>query len=172
MDSELSLEDLSDLLNTEDHDRVVREDGQVISDEALAALLDRTVIIKRSSDKSPSRLSDDSGVGGSEGGEMDHSRVFTVLEEISNVVCNKTEAAKNETNDENSTLQTQDENSETITERAVKEDVNICEKMELGKPISQDNELCEDKPSTNEKQCEAMETADTMTSLVTAGYEP
>ena len=87
-DNDLSLDDLSELLHSVDHDKVVNSDGQIISDEALAALLDRTVRTKPVT-VSPDQGSDTSKVAG-EG--TSHSGVFKVLEEIGNVVHSKEES--------------------------------------------------------------------------------
>ena len=84
-DNEISLDDLSELLHSVDHDKFVNSDGKVISDKALSALLDRSFAKKREESNVP----DTTKEGESDG----QAGVYKVLEEIGNVVCNKTEVA-------------------------------------------------------------------------------
>ena len=67
----MSLEDLTSLLHSVDHESVVDSRDAIISDEALAALLDRSV--------RPARRGEGEGEGGMGVGE--HEGVFKVIDE-------------------------------------------------------------------------------------------
>ena len=156
---DLSLEDLSDLLNSVDHDRVVGRDGQVISDDALAALLDRTAT-KRPVNECPDQGSDDNG----DEGETNHSGVFKVLEDIGNVVCNKEEVAKSESNDDIVKLQNEnmiEDKTDLATDTQLIEhnSINVGKNESMQLPTQEDDHSKE-TPLTNEGSitCETMET--------------
>ena len=73
-DQQLSLEDLASLLHSVDHEKVVESSDAIISDEALEALLDRSIQTGR-----------EGGEGGGEGkgerGGRQHEGVFKVIDE-------------------------------------------------------------------------------------------
>lgn len=72
-DYELSIDDLVDLLHSVDHEKVVDSENAVISDEALAALLDRTLQGNRATEEG------EDNVKGA--GSTAHSGVFKIIAE-------------------------------------------------------------------------------------------
>lgn len=74
-EEQLSLNDLSSLLNSVDHQQVIEGGETVISDAALAALLDRSFATERKT----------SEPGGDSGAAEEHASTFKVLEERSTV---------------------------------------------------------------------------------------
>lgn len=93
-DSEISLDDLSELLHSVDHDKFVNSDGKVISDKALCALLDRSFTNKREERNAPDPTNGER-VETSDPEPSEQAGVFKVLEEIGNVVCTKKGADDN-----------------------------------------------------------------------------
>ena len=74
-DQQLSLEDLASLLHSVDHEKVVESSDAIISDEALEALLDRSI-----------QTGKEGGGGGGGGGKREggggqHEGVFKVIDE-------------------------------------------------------------------------------------------
>ncbi len=128
---------------------MVGRDGQVISDDALAALLDRTAT-KRPVNECPDQGSDGNG----DEGETSHSGVFKVLEDIGNVVCNKEEVAKSESNDD--IVKLQDENMiedktdlATDTQLIEHNSINVSNNESMQLPTQEDDHSKE-TPLTNE----------------------
>ena len=110
-DQNLTMDDLKELLKSVDHDQVVNS-TDVISDEALAALLDRSL---SSSSAASARTNEEVAPSG---GEVAHSNLFVVLEENTGegTILKSVNASTTNYNGENSQqhqLATADDNKET-----------------------------------------------------------